>query len=229
MGSQMSAEEIALRYGGESKRYEREHPSHKVAIKSAFYLQSTAVTQEQWKMVMGDNPSVLKGAGEDCPVENVSWDDAQRFIEKLKETEGVSEYRLPTEAEWEYACRAGTTTEFSFGDNAKELGEYTWYIDNSKNTTHPVGQKKPNQWGLYDMHGNLGEWVEDDWHDGYNRAPNDERAWIDLPRGSFRVIRGGSWIRNVLFCRSAFRDSISPDSRYYDVGFRLSRSIAFGL
>lgn len=229
MGSQMSAEEIALGYGGESTWYEDEHPCHKVTIKNAFYLQSTAVTQEQWKMVMGDNPSRFKGAGEDCPVERVSWDDAQRFIEKLKETEGVREYRLPTEAEWEYACRAGMTTEFSFGDNAKELGEYAWYIDNSKDKTHPVGQKKPNQWGLYDMHGNVWEWIEDDWHDSYNGAPNDGHAWIDQPRGAFRVFRGGCWDDVAQFCRSALRSFHSPDSRNGFVGFRLSRSIPLGL
>ena len=229
MGSQMSAEKIALRYGGESALYKCEYPSHEVTIKNAFYLQSTAVTQEQWKMVMGDNPSFFEGAGEDCPVENVSWDDAQRFIEKLKETEGVSEYRLPTEAEWEYACRAGTTTGFSFGDDARELGEYAWYKDNSKNTTHPVGQKKPNRWGLYDMHGNVWEWIEDDWHDGYNGAPNDGRAWIDLPRGSDRVIRGGGWCSDAQNCRSADRYYHEPGNRSNGIGFRLSRSITLGL
>ena len=126
---------------------------------------------------MGDNPSYFTG-DDNLPVERVSWDNVQRFITKLNDKEGTSKYRLPSEAEWEYACRAGTTTRYSFGDNESELGEYAWYSSNSDSQTHPVGQKRANPWGLYDMHGNVWEWVQDCWHDSYSGAPADGRAWV---------------------------------------------------
>jgi formylglycine-generating enzyme required for sulfatase activity len=141
---------------------------------------------------------------------------------------GPDKYRLPSEAEWEYACRAGTTTEFSFGDDVSDLGEYAWYGDNSDDRIHPVATKKPNPWGLYDMHGHVLEWVEDDWHFGYNGAPNDGSAWIDKPRGANRVMRGGSWNNDARYCRPACRDLNAPYDRSYRFGFRLSRSVALG-
>ncbi|MBT8363498.1 MAG: formylglycine-generating enzyme family protein, partial [Deltaproteobacteria bacterium] len=128
----------------------------------------------------------------------------------------------------EYACRAGTTTEFSFGEDEGQLGEYAWFSKNSHKKTHPAGTKKPNPWGLYDMHGNILEWVEDDWHDNYDGAPNDGRAWIDKPRGARRVIPGGSWSSVARRCRSAYRFNNWPGFHYDGVGFRLSRSVALG-
>ena len=226
MGSRMSPKEIVARFGGKEEWYKPERPHRTVKIQSRFYLQTTPVTQGQWQSVMEDNPSVFKDSGEDCPVENVSWEDAQRFIEKLSSLEKTKACRLPTEAEWEYACRAGTKTHFYTGDTEKDLDEAGWYFENSDRRTHPVKEKKPNAWGLYDMHGNVWEWVEDDWHGSYEGAPDDGRAWIDNPRGSSRVLRGGSWRYVALDCRSASRNIYGPDLRRDVVGFRLSRAVA---
>jgi formylglycine-generating enzyme required for sulfatase activity len=135
---------------------------------------------------------------------------------------------LPSEAEWEYACRAGTNTRFYAGDTEKDLEQVGWYINNSGDQLHPVGEKEPNVFGLYDMHGNVLEWVEDDWHDNYKEAPDDGRAWIDEPRGAYRVIRGGSWYDDARRCRSAGRIIDSPDYRDFIVGFRLARSVSLG-
>ncbi|TLU53196.1 MAG: tetratricopeptide repeat protein, partial [Chlorobium sp.] len=176
--------------------------SNEVKIDQDFYLGKYPVTQQQWEAVMGNNPSHFKGGS--LPVETVSWDDAQVFIQKLNTLSGKQLYRLPTEAEWEYAIRAGSTSEYYFGDDAK-LGEYAWYSGNSGNTTHPVGQKKPNGWGLYDMAGNVWEWTD---------------SWYDSNR-SYRVIRGGSWYGNAEYCRSAYRNYVTPVHRNDDVGFRL--------
>jgi formylglycine-generating enzyme required for sulfatase activity len=228
MGSKLSAKEVTQKYEGETLWFKDEHPQHNVTITQPFYLQSTAVTQWQWEKVMVDNPSKFKDCGDDCPVERVSWDDAQEFKKKLNEIEGADKYRLPTEAEWEYACRAGTATEFFFGDDADKLGEYAWYDDNSEDVTHPVGQKKPNPWGLYDMNGNVLEWVEDDWHAKYKGAPANGSAWVGKRRGAARVLRGGSWFLFARNCRAAIRGGSGPDDRNYDVGFRLARSVALG-
>ena len=139
---------------------------------------------------MGDNPSRFKG--DTMPVEHVSWEDAQKFIERLNAKEGGPKYRLPTEAEWEYAARAGTTTAYSFGANASQLGEYAWFSENSVSTMHPVGQKKPNPWGLYDMHGNVWEWVHD-WYSGdaYKASTSTAVDPKGPSTGSSRVYRGG--------------------------------------
>ena len=198
---------------------------HEVIISKPFYLQTTEVSQGQWKRVMGDNPSMFKDCANDCPVERVSWDMAQEFISKLNKMEGTNKYRLPTEAEWEYACRAGTSTIFSFGDDEDKLGEYGWYKGNSESQTHPGGKKKPNAWGLYDMHGNVLEWVEDDWHDSYNGTPTDGSAWIYEPRGPRRVMRGGSWGFDAPFCRSAKRGDAPPGNRDGVNGFRVARDL----
>jgi formylglycine-generating enzyme required for sulfatase activity len=143
--------------------------------------------------------------------------------------EGTNKYRLPTEAEWEYACRAGTFSEFSFGDDPGRLGEYAWFGKNSNYKTHPVGTKKHNLWSLNDMHGSVWEWLEDDWHHSYDVAPDDGSAWVDNPRGTFRVIRGGCWSDVARRCRSAARSRHRP-SYYYsnDIGFRLARFVALG-
>jgi formylglycine-generating enzyme required for sulfatase activity len=193
---------------------------HQVTISKPFYIQTTEVTQGQWKKVMGDNPSSFKDCGDDCPVENVSWLMAQGFIRKLNQTEGTNKYRLPTEAEWEYVCRAGTTTKYSFGNGVEELPDYAWYNINSANRTHPVAQKKPNSWGLYDMHGNVWEWCMD-WHDDYpSGAVTDPRG----PSSSqHRVMRGGSWPNNPATLTSAFRGQDYPVIQSSDIGFRLVR------
>ena len=202
----------------EEGRYDDEGPVHHVNIEKAFYMGRYEVTQKQWRAIMGNNPSHFKG--DDLPVEWVSWDDVQEFIKKLNEKKGTDKYRLPSEAEWEYACRAGTTTRYSFGDDKSKLGDYAWYIDNSgdKTHTHPVGQKKPNSWGLYDMHGNVWEWVQDSWHDDYNGAPTDGSAW-ENGDGTYRVIRGGGWCDFAGDCRSA--DRPRGPRRSSNLGFRL--------
>ena len=147
----------------------------------------------------------------------------QEFIKKLNEEEGTDKYRLPSEAEWEYACRAGTTTRYSFGDSESKLCDYAWYDENSGNKTHPVGQKKPNQWGLYDVHGNVLEWTQDKWHDSYDGAPTDGSAWDGY--GANWVLRGGGWDYGARYCRSAHRHYFGRGSRYYYLGFRLLRSL----
>jgi formylglycine-generating enzyme required for sulfatase activity len=191
---------------------------HKVKITKPFYLQTTEVTQAQWKAVMGNNPSGFKG--DDLPVERVSSDDAQEFIKRLSTKEGLK-YRLPTEAEWEYACRAGSTTGFCFGDDESKLGEYAWYYENSDNKTHPVSQKKPNAWGLYDMHGNVWEWCYD-WYDSYRNSPAEDPQ--GPASGQNRVLRGGSWSGNEGNCRSADRVAAATWNRGENVGFRIARS-----
>ena len=142
----------------EPKR-DSDEQQHKVTLTKGVYIGVTEITQSQWKAIMGNNPSYFKG--DNLPVEQVSWNDCQEFIRKLNLQEGGNKYRLPTEAEWEYTCRAGTTTRFCFGDSESRLGDYAWYSSNSSSKTHPVSRKKPNVWGLYDMHGNVWEWCED--------------------------------------------------------------------
>ncbi|MCD4766018.1 MAG: SUMF1/EgtB/PvdO family nonheme iron enzyme [Methanosarcinales archaeon] len=202
----------------ETSRYNDEGPVHHVTISEAFYLGKYEVTQKQWHEIMGDNPSYFKG--DDLPVENVSWDDVHEFIKKLNEKEGTNKYRLPSEAEWEYAARAGTTTRYSFGDDDSKLGEYAWYSENSGCNTHLVGKKKANPWGLYDVHGNVWEWVQDEWHDTYNGAPNDGRAWDD-GAGFYRVNRGGGCFYYAGCCRSALRNDDGPGGHSCPIGFRL--------
>ena len=200
----------------EMDRGSTEGPIHGVTISNEFYMSRYEVTQKQWREVMGDNALFFKG--DTLPVEGVPWDEVQEFIRKLNEKEGTDKYRLPSEAEWEYACRAGTTTRYCFGDSELKLGEYAWYYGSSG--THPVGKKKPNSWGLYDMHGNVWEWVQDVWHGDYNGAPSDGSVWED-DSSLFRVSRGGSWLNNALDCRSAIRVRYTSGSRIYSLGFRL--------
>jgi formylglycine-generating enzyme required for sulfatase activity len=196
---------------------------HQVTLTRAFELGVYEVTQEQYKKVMGTTPSEFKGPQN--PVEMVSWDDAVEFCRNLSampaEKKAGYIYRLPTEAEWEYACRAGTTTKYCFGDSDSALGDYAWYDENSGNTTHPVGGKKPNPWGLYDMHGNVWEWCQDWYGDYPSGSVTDPQG---VKSGSPRVNRGGSWYDTALYARSAARDGYSPDLRFYDLGFRVLRS-----
>ena len=194
---------------------------HRVTLSQPYYLGKYEVTQGQWAAVMGSNPSSFSNCGRNCPVEAVSWEDAQGFIEELNLREGVAVYRLPTEAEWEYAARRGTQTAYHFGNAANRLGEYGWYDGNSGGRTHPVGQKRPNTWGLYDMHGNVLEWVAD-WYGDYPRGSvTDPRG---PSSGATRVHRGGSWGSNARYCRVANRGRNSPGNRYYYLGFRLART-----
>jgi len=216
MGTE-EAEVIRLCKEYETDWYKCEMPQHRVNLQE-FYLGKYPVTQEQYQAVMGNNPSKFKDNPKN-PVENVRWNDAQEFCQKLSDKTG-KKYRLPSEAEWEYACRAGTQTRYYFGDDQKLLGEYAWHGENSGDKTHPVGQKKPNNWGLYDMHGNVWEWCEDGWHDNYQKAPTDGTAWNENHSvTNMRVLRGGSWHGNPRSCRSAYR--VDYDDRFAYDGFRV--------
>ncbi|ELP56926.1 twin-arginine translocation pathway signal sequence domain protein [Microcystis aeruginosa TAIHU98] len=194
-----------------------EKPQHQVKVNS-FAIGKYPVTQAQYEAVMGNNPSRFQNNPQN-PVEKVSWNDAQAFCQKLSQISGKT-YRLPTEAEWEYACRAGTTTRYYFGDDANQLGDYAWYAGNSQQTTHPVGQKKPNAWELYDMSGNVWEWCEDNWHDSYENAPRDDSAWL-RNNNNYHIVRGGSWDFNPYYCRSASRIRFSPGFDFNYLGFRV--------
>ncbi|MBI4566987.1 MAG: formylglycine-generating enzyme family protein [Planctomycetes bacterium] len=222
-----------------------EGPRHRVTLKS-FLIGKYEVTQRQWQAVMGNNPSHFKNAGLDAPVEQVSWDACKHFCEKT----GL---RLPSEAEWEYACRAGTTTAIYTGAltikgerNGPELDDIAWYSGNSgvtyeggydssawierqhnhtRSGTHPVGQKKPNAWGLHDTLGNVWEWCEDTLYASYNGAPTDGSAWISNESG-YRVVRGGSWYDYARNLRAADRPGGAPGYRYYSSGFRASASVS---
>ncbi len=206
----------------EGGRWDNEGPVHKVTIEEAFYLGKFEVTQKQWREVMGNDPSYFEG--DNLPVEQVSWNDVQEFIDKLNEMEGTNKYRLPSEAEWEYACRAGTTTRYYFGDDESSLSEYAWWDGNSGDKTHSVGQKKPNPWGLYDMHGNVYEWCQDRYHSDYDGAPSDGSAW-ESGSGSLRVLRGGRWLLHAGDCRSALRSFYAPGNRREYLGFRVLRKM----
>ncbi|MBP5510082.1 MAG: formylglycine-generating enzyme family protein [Kiritimatiellae bacterium] len=186
---------------------------HEVTLTKGFWMAETEVTQRQWKGVMGGNPSDFKG--DDRPVENVSWDDCQEFIAKVNARLPDVQMRLPTEAEWEYACRAGTGGAYGGTGNLDEMG---WYYGNSGRWTHPVKQKRPNAWGLYDMHGNVWEWCADRCGEYPSGSATDPTGPAS---GSLRVLRGGSWLDRASYCRSANRDWNNPGYRYGNFGFRL--------
>jgi formylglycine-generating enzyme required for sulfatase activity len=193
--------------------------AHEVTLTKPFKMGVHEVTQAQYEQVMGVNPSYFKAANN--PVEMVSWEDAVEFCRKLSELPAEKAagnvYRLPTEAEWEYARRAGTTTIYSYGDEQSEFEEYAWYRENSDNKTHPVGSKQPNAWGLYDMHGNVWEWCHD-WHVDYPSGTAADPTGAE--RGLMRVIRGGSWRYSAVIWRCGFE----PSYREHDFGFRVSLS-----
>jgi formylglycine-generating enzyme required for sulfatase activity len=259
-----------------------EGPVHEVTIRQPFFLKATEVTQGEWKALMGNNPSYFKNCGDSCPVEQVSWWDAVAFCKALSKKEGLEEcysltgcsgtpgagdfkctgvtfagvsckgYRLPTEAEWEYAARAGTTTALYTGgitlrgvNDAPEVDPIAWYGGNSgvnyegavdcsgwpekqhsssRCGPHPVAKKQPNAWGLFDMLGNVDEWVQDWYHNSCNGAPSEGSAW-ESPAGSDRVIRGGSWFGNARYVRAASRTRFDPGRRSGSIGFRLARSV----
>ncbi len=204
-----------------------EQPAHKVALKQPFAIGKYEVTQELYHVVMGKNPARWQGLRNS--VEMVTWDDAVTFCRRLtkelrqrKLIDADETIRLPSEAEWEYACRAGTTTAFSFGDNAADLGDYSWHKDNSKGYDPPVGKKQPNPWGLYDMHGYVSEWCLDAAHLDYKGAPTDGSAWTNA-RATERVIRGGSFADAADLQRRAARTFVPANKRSDRVGFRLCR------
>ena len=203
---------------------------HEVTISKDFYLGVHEVTQAQYEKVMGKNPSHFQGAkvrneNADLPVEQVSWDDAVEFCKKLSELPDEKKsgrvYRLPTEAEWEYACRAGSKTAYSFDDEEGLLPEYGWFSRNSSRRTHTVGLLEPNAWGLHDMHGNVWEWCSD-WYEEYPKGAVSDPT--GPKEGSFRVYRGGSWSYVAAYCRSSSRSRDAPDFRFHDLGFRLALS-----
>ena len=214
---------------GELSRLKDEE-QHQVTISKDFYIAKYPVTQAQYKAVTDNNPSFFKG--DNNPVEEVSWGEANWFCTKLNElTKSIrpADYRfdLPTEAQWEYACRAGTTTSLNSGKNitshvsvgCSNLDEVGWYSGNSDGKTHPVGLKKPNAWGIYDMHGNVWEWCSD-WYGEYpSGISTDPEGPVN---GSIRVLRGDSWNSSPRLCRSAFRRTCTPGGEYYVLGFRIA-------
>jgi formylglycine-generating enzyme required for sulfatase activity/uncharacterized caspase-like protein len=213
----------------EENSLDRERSQHRVSVPT-FLMGKYPVTQAQWRAVAGfpqvkqalePDPSRFKG--DNRPVEQVSWLDTVEFCARLS-NHSKRKYRLPSEAEWEYACRAGTTTSYSFGNDAAQLENYAWYDENSGSETHPVGQKPSNAFGLFDMHGNVWEWCDDDWHGNYEGAPTDGRAWVDDNDNRSqrsKLQRGGSWDEYGWDCRSAFRGSLEARGQYYYSGFRV--------
>ncbi|AFZ02386.1 formylglycine-generating enzyme family protein [Calothrix sp. PCC 6303] len=209
----------------EAGRYDNESPQHQVTV-PAFLMGKYLVTQSQYQIIMETNPARFKGKNR--PVEKVSWDDAVKFCEKLSQRTGKT-YRLPSEAEWEYACRAGTATPFYFGETiTTDLVNYdgnSSYASVStgvcRRETTEVGKLPPNAFGLYDMYGNVWEWCQDTWHSNYNNAPSDGSAWIDNNHHQSQVLRGGSWDNYAVNCRSAFRSYYYPIYNFDMVGFRL--------
>ncbi|HEY2973251.1 MAG TPA: formylglycine-generating enzyme family protein [Pyrinomonadaceae bacterium] len=195
-----------------------EKPVHPVTIKEGFYMGRYEVTQAEWYQIMGNSPSFFNG--DRLPVEQVSWDDVRSFLNILNQQararQDEFEYRLPTEAEWEYACRAGTT-----GDYAGDVDKMAWHAHNSGNQSHPVGKQQPNAFGLYDMHGNVREWCEDWYHGNYVGAPTDGSAWLSGGEQEYRVLRGGSWYSLAVNLRSAIRYGNTPDLHGNDIGFRV--------
>lgn len=193
-----------------------QHPQHRVKV-SGFWMGKYEVTQQQYRAISGTNPSHFKG--DNLPVENVNWIDAKNFCEKFSRKYSV-QARLPFEAEWEYACRAGTTTVYYWGDGID--GNYFWNSDNSGETPHAPGGKRPNAWGLYDMIGNVEEWCED-WYgeDYYRSSPCENPTGPDTGERRFRVVRGGSWSHHADYLSSSFREWFSMVSFYSFLGFRV--------
>ena len=202
-----------------------ERPRHDVHIVRPFAIGCFPVTFAEYDRFCADagrEQPQDQGWGRDRrPVINVCWEDAVAYCLWLSAQTGRT-YRLPSEAEWEYACRAGTRTPWSFGDDEKALGDHGWLDGDLGGQTHPVGEKRANPWGLHDMHGNVWEWVQDHWNDDYQGAPDDGTAW-ETPRGQWRVARGGCWIFHAWYCRSAQRYHWEPASRNVWLGFRLAR------
>ncbi len=207
---------------GEIGRHDNEGPQHRVSISKGFWMGKCDVTQGQWERVMESNPSYFKNSGANAPVEYVSWNACQEFLKKLNQRSDIKDReihaRLPTEAEWEYACRAGTTTRFNTGDGDADLDRAGWYVGNSDRKTHPVGEKQANAWGLYDMHGNVWEWCQD-WYGNYDAGASTDPA--GPASGACRVLRGGAWTYVAGDCRSAYRGNSVPEGSGWVSGFRV--------
>ena len=199
---------------GSTRGAEDELPTRRVTISQSFFIQKTEVTQAQWEAVMDTNPSHSIDCGPNCPVDRVSWEDIQEFIHRLNELDPGKGYRLPTEAEWEFVARAGSVGDYS-GHDPIAMG---WFSENSGERPHPVAQKLPNEWGLYDVHGNVWEWVND-WFGEYQIDWTTDPIGSDT--GTYRVLRGGSWFDTVNVARTAHRNYDLPTSRYNSVGFRI--------
>jgi formylglycine-generating enzyme required for sulfatase activity len=214
---------------GTAGNADSESPQHEVTIAKPFAVSRTEITFAQWEtcVVAGACPMVSDNAWgrDDRPVILVSWDEAKQYADWLSKLTG-KEYRLLSEAEWEYAARAGNSGKWSFGDKEEEIDKHAWYLSNAGSKTQPVAKKKPNAFGLHDMHGNIWEWVEDPWHDSYESAPNDGRAWLQGGDLSRRVLRGGSWDSIPDFLRSAFRLRNHAANRIGSVGFRVGRTLS---
>jgi formylglycine-generating enzyme required for sulfatase activity len=200
-------------------RKDNESPLVEITI-SNFYMAKFVVTQEQWFAIMGSNPAKFRESLQ-APVENISWLEAQNFCRRLAMRSPYNyRYRLPSETEWEYACRAGTNTAYHFGDRSSQLNDYAWFTDNSNKRSQPVGQKVPNPWGLYEMHGGIWEWCEDAWHDNFSGVPADGKPWLD-ENALRRVRKGGSWSNEARLCRSASREWHWQGDQYNDIGLRI--------
>ena len=202
----------------QQKPWEDEKPAHRVTLTHDYYMGETEVTQALWRAVMGCNPSYFRG--DDLPVEEVSWDDCQEFIRRLNQTTG-KKFRLPTEAEWEYAARGGNRSRGYQYAGSNNPDDVAWYRFNSGRNTHPVKTKRPNELGLYDMSGNVWEWCQD-WYGEYSRAPQTNPT--GPATASSRVFRGGSWHNGARYCRVAYRNYDAPDCRDGNLGLRLALS-----
>jgi len=212
-------------YSGEQGAGSNEYPQHLVTLDYGFWIGKYEVTQAQWEAIMGDWNFNFDGYP-NRPAEVVSWNDiVNDFLPALNNVTAGEPWRLPSESEWEYACRAGTDTRYYWGDDPEyaQIYNYAWYNDNSSNQTHEVGTKLPNAWGLYDMGGNVYELCEDYWHYDYNDAPTNGDPWLSPHMNSYRVMRGGSWSLYPYECRSANRNDKNPDHQNSVVGFRLVR------
>ena len=202
---------------GSETGFDPEKPKHTVSISKGFWFGKYPVTQAFWLKIMDTNPSHYNGLN--CPVEMVSWEECQSFIKRLSQ-KTEKNFRLPTEAEWEYACRAGSYNEYFFGNEDDALDEFAWYVENSDQMTQPVGQKKPNHWNLHDIHGNVWEWCQD-WYaaDYFVHTPKADP--LGPSSGDERIVRGGSWCCAPCFCRDSDRRKFTPNSKDKDVGLRL--------
>ena len=215
----------SFRMGGDKKleqAEDHETPRHIVKIGQPFFLGKYEVTQMQWSEIMNNNPSEF--IGDLRPVERVSWNDVKVFIQKLNTKEETNKYRMPTEAEWEYAARAGSESSYTFGNDTNILSQYAWFRKNSAGKTHPVGQLNPNAWGLYDMHGNVHEWCQD-WFDRNYYSQSASNSPLGPSTGLAKALRGGDWGSEDWYCRCASRSLSSLDRRSNRLGFRLVRMV----
>jgi formylglycine-generating enzyme required for sulfatase activity/serine/threonine protein kinase len=225
LGKEVKMEMVMIHPGsfmmGDDEGRDEEQPVHKVTITRPFYIGKYEVTQEQWETVMSNNPSSVKNS--QFPVDRLRWSDCQEFLKKLQKNCAIKDmkFTLPTEAQWEYACRAGSSSKYYFGDSEKTLGKYAWFVDNSQGNMHPVGQKNANAWGLYDMYGNVWEWCAD-WYDAgyYGRSPQSDPT--GAPIGTIKILRGGCWDNAANKCLSAYRLNTIPFNDRTKFGFRVA-------